>query len=319
MSYKILIPTDISEVGKKYLREKGYEIKHGRAIDEDSIIEDAKDCDAILARNEYYTQRVLNECKHIKVIGKHGVGLDKIDVPTCKELGIALTNGPISNTVAVAEHTALLVLACAKKLVMFDKAMRGADYEIRDKVKGNDVEGKTLCIIGMGKIGQMTAKKLAFGFEMKVIGYDPYIAAENVPDYITRYDSMQEAIAAADYVSLHLPATKENDKFFDMSYFKLMKSSAYFINSARGRVVNEADLYEALTTGVIAGAGLDVFYDEPVKMDNPLFKLDNVIVTPHNAALTYETTDRMGLHAAMGIDEVLQGKEVTWPVFLPEK
>lgn len=318
MKLQVLIPSDISEAGKRYLREKGYEIKMGRALDEDTIIADAQDCDAILARNEPITRRILENVPRVKVVGKHGVGLDKIDLEAAREQNIWVTNGPMSNTVAVAEHTVMLLLACAKKLVTFDLAIRSGDYGIRNTVKGMDVEGKTVGLIGCGKIGTMVAKKCVHGFGMKAIGYDPYVPPAARQPEIEYCDTMEEVFRKADFVSLHTPATPENNGFANASLFSLMKPTAYFINAARGSLVNEADLYEALHTNRIAGAGLDVYAHEPPDSENPLFTLPNITVTPHNASLTYETTDRMGLHAAQGIDEVLSGLRPTWPCVTPE-
>ena len=275
MEKKVLIPSDISQPGKDYLAEKGYTIKMGRGTDEQTILEDVADCDALLARNEHITRAIMEAAPRLKVISKHGVGLDKIDLDAARELNIWVTNGPLSNTVAVAEHTMMLILACAKKLVFFDRAARRGDYDIRNRVKGTDLEGKTLGLLGLGKIG--------------------------------------------DIVSIHLPSTPETRNSVDRRLIGMMKPTAYLINAARGDLIREADLAEALRNGAIAGAGLDVFQTEPPSPDDPLFQLPNVTVTPHNAALTLETTDRMGLHAAMGIDEVLSGRQPSWPVVVPKE
>ena len=136
MEKKVLIPSDISQPGKDYLAEKGYTIKMGRGTDEQTILEDVADCDALLARNEHITRAIMEAAPRLKVISKHGVGLDKIDLDAARELNIWVTNGPLSNTVAVAEHTMMLILACAKKLVFFDRAARRGDYDIRNRVKG---------------------------------------------------------------------------------------------------------------------------------------------------------------------------------------
>ena len=143
MEKKVLIPSDISQPGKDYLAEKGYTIKMGRGTDEQTILEDVADCDALLARNEHITRAIMEAAPRLKVISKHGVGLDKIDLDAARELNIWVTNGPLSNTVAVAEHTMMLILACAKKLVFFDRAARRGDYDIRNRVKGMDLEGKS--------------------------------------------------------------------------------------------------------------------------------------------------------------------------------
>lgn len=317
MQYQVLIPSDISEAGKRYLKERGYGIKMGRALDEDTIIADAQDCDAILARNEPITRKIMEHIPRVKIVSKHGVGLDNIDLDAARESNIWVTNGPLSNTVAVAEHTMLLLLACAKKLVTFDLAIRSGDYGIRNKVKGMDIQGKTVGLIGCGKIGSMVAKKCIYGFDMKAIGFDPYVTdAMRLPE-IEYVDTLEEVFRRADFVSLHVPATADNEGFVNKRLLSLMKPTAYLLNAARGSIVNEADLYEALKSEILAGAGLDVYSREPPSAQNPLFTLSNITVTPHNASLTYETTDRMGLHAAQGIDEVLSGKQPSWPVVTP--
>lgn len=317
MAFTVLIPSDISQPGKDYLRDKGYTIKMGRGLDEQTIMEDVVDCDALLARNEHITRKIMEAGNRLKVISKHGVGLDKIDLDAARELNIYVTNGPLSNTVAVAEHTMMLILACAKKLVYFDNAIRSGDYDIRNRVKGMDLEGKTLGLLGLGKIGGLVAKKAIHGFGMRVMGYDPYLPVERRDPELTYCDTMEEIFQQADIISIHMPSTPQTRGSIDKRLIALMKPTAYLINAARGDLIREEDLVEALRSGAIAGAGLDVFCEEPPQADNPLFQLHNVTVTPHNAALTQETTDRMGLHAAIGIDEVLSGRQPSWPVVVP--
>lgn len=318
MKQQVLIPSDISEAGKQYLRDRGYEIKMGHGLSEDCIIADARGCDAILVRNEPITRRILENIPSVKVLSKHGVGLDKIDLQAAAEQNLWVTNGPMSNAVAVAEHTVMLLLACAKKLVRFDLAIRSGDYNIRNTVKGIDVEGKTIGIIGCGKIGSMVAKKCIFGFGMRAVGYDPFLPSEARMPEMEYTDRLEEVFRVADFVSLHVPATEQNTGFVNQELLSLMKPTAYLINAARGSIINEPDLYEALKSEKIAGAGLDVYAQEPPSPENPLFTLPNITVTPHNASLTHETTDRMGLHAAQGIDEVLSGKTPTWPCVIPQ-
>ncbi|WHH57625.1 hydroxyacid dehydrogenase [Petroclostridium sp. X23] len=318
MAYKVLIPQDITEAGKEYLREKGYEIKMGSGITVEAIKQDVVDCDAILARTAPFPAEVLEAGKNLKVIGRHGIGVDNIDVARAEELGIWVTNAPLSNANSVAEHTITLILASARNLAYIDKVFRNGDFEIRNRLKGMDLDGKTLGLVGLGRIGTMVAKKAALGLGMKVIGYDPYITKDKVAPEIEFVDNMETIFKNADFVSLHMPATKETKGSIGKKYFEMMKSSAFLINCARGEVVDELELIQALKDKAIAGAALDVFEQEPPEKDNALFALDNVIVTPHNAALTQESMDRMGLHAATGIDEVLSGKKPSWPVNNPK-
>ena len=223
MEKKVLIPSDISQPGKDYLAEKGYTIKMGRGTDEQTILEDVADCDALLARNEHITRAIMEAAPRLKVISKHGVGLDKIDLDAARELNIWVTNGPLSNTVAVAEHTMMLILACAKKLVFFDRAARRGDYDIRNRVKGMDLEGKTLGLLGLGKIGHMVAKKAINGFGMEVIGYDPFLPADRWDPEVGRRETMEEIFAGSDIVSIHMPSTPETRNSVDRRLIGMMK------------------------------------------------------------------------------------------------
>jgi D-3-phosphoglycerate dehydrogenase len=316
MAYKVLIPQDIAEAGKKYLREKGYEIKLGSGISVETLQQEVRDCHAILARTAKYPAAVLQAGKQLKVIGRHGVGVDNIDVAAATDLGIYVTNGPESNAVSVAEHTIGLIIAVARNIVLFDAAVRKGNFECRNRKLGTDIAAKVLGLIGVGRIGRLVAGKAIRGLDMRVIGYDPYIDRGLAPE-IQFVDSIDEVLQSADFVSLHLPANDKTIGMIDRTKLILMKPSAYLINVARGGIVREADLAEVLSQNKIAGAALDVFAEEPPEPSNPLFTLPNVILTPHNAALTRECMDRMALHAAQGIHEVLSGKAPTWPVNRP--
>ena len=314
MEKKVLIPSDISQPGKDYLAEKGYTIKMGRGTDEQTILEDVADCDALLARNEHITRAIMEAAPRLKVISKHGVGLDKIDLDAARELNIWVTNGPLSNTVAVAEHTMMLILACAKKLVFFDRAARRGDYDIRNRVKGMDLEGKTLGLLGLGKIGHMVAKKAINGFGMEVIGYDPFLPADRWDPEVGRRETMEEIFAGSDIVSIHMPSTPETRNSVDRRLIGMMKPTAYLINAARGGIVNEKDLYEALASGHIAGAAMDVSEVEPMAAENPLRTLDNVIITPHIGMYSKEAIGAVSLICAQNVAACAVGAELKFRV-----
>lgn len=311
MGYKVLIPQKISPEGTNYLLERGYEIETGNGITAEALAAAVVDCDAILARTELYPASVLEAGKKLKVIGRHGVGYNNIDMEAANRLGIQVTITPLANSNTVAEQTLGFILALARQLPRIDSEFRSGNWAIRDQIKGMDLEGKTLGIAGLGKIGSLVAKKAA-AFEMKLIGYDPYLDGDKFPAAVEKVGSLEEIFARSDFVSLHMPYEK---KIIGKSLFSRMKPSAYFINLSRGEIVFENELIEALQNRQLAGAALDVFETEPPDVkNNPLFSMPNVIVTPHNAALTTEATMRMALHAAQGIDEVLSGKKPTWPV-----
>jgi D-3-phosphoglycerate dehydrogenase len=210
-----------------------------------------------------------------------------------------------------------VIIATARNLVRCDGALRKGNFEIRNQIPGTDIGGKTLGLIGLGRIGKLVARKATLGLDMRVIGYDPYIDSTVAPE-VEFIPSIDDLLQQADFVSLHLPANETTIGLIDKNKLLMMKPSAYLINASRGGIVNEADLAEILSQGRIAGAALDVFAEEPPDPSNPLLKLDNITVTPHNAALTRECMDRMAVHAAQGIHEVLSGKPPTWPVNSPE-
>jgi D-3-phosphoglycerate dehydrogenase len=242
------------------------------------------------------------------------VGVDNIDLEAATRLGIWVTNAPESNSNSVAEHVIGLIIACARNTIRCDREFRDGNFEIRNQLIGMDLEGKTLGILGLGRIGTLVAKKASLGLDMKVVGYDPYISADRVAPEIQKIDNWDQVFKTCDFVTLHLPSTSETRGIVGKRELSLMKSSAYLINAARGEIVNEAELVEALKAEQIAGAGLDVFEKEPPDRDSTLLTLDNVVLSPHNAALTEESMIRMAIHAARGIDEVMSGNRPSWPV-----
>ena len=319
MSFKVLIPQDIDEHGKAFLRERGYEIRMGGGFSPDVIAEEVVDCDALIVRTAKYPAQVLRAGKKLKVIARYGTGVDNIDVHAATELGIRVVNAPIANINTVAEHTVGLIILLAKQFLQADRLLRSGDYEARNRLRTIDLKGKVLGLIGMGKIGALVAKKAASGFEMSVLGYDPYVDTAALDTDIEPAGNPDSVFQHADFVSLHLPSNPQTQGCVGEREFALMKPTAFFINAARGDLVNESDLVDALRSKAIAGAGLDVFAREPPQADNPLLKMPNVVVTPHNAALTVESQQRMSLHAAQGIDDVLSGREPSWPVNNPSK
>jgi len=316
--YKVLIPQDISEEGKEYLRKRGYEIKIGSGSKPSNLIKDVLDCDAIIIRTATLSSEVLDAAKKLKVIAKYGVGVDNIDVNKASELGIYVTNAPESNANTVAEHAFGFIICLGRNLIASDKATRCGDFDFRNRCIGIDLDGKTLGVIGMGKISKQLSMKAHYALSMKIIGYDPFLKKEDFPNEVEKVRDRDTIFSESDFVSVHIPSTPETKKSIGIREFKLMKPTAFFINTARGELVIEEDLVEALKKGIIRGAGLDVFEKEPPIKNHPLFSMDNVILTPHNAAITKECLIRMGIHAAQGVDEVLSGKVPTWPVNKPE-
>jgi len=319
MAYKVLIPQDVAQPGKDYLSERGYEIKMGRGVTPDAIAADVVDCDAILARTASFPAKVFEAGRKLKVISRHGVGVDNIDVAKATELGVWVTFAPESNANTVAEHAIGCILALARNFIQLDRETRAGNWGIRDKLLGTDLAGKVMGIVGLGKIGRRVAQKASRGLDMQVVGYDPFLAPEQMTEFAAPAASMEEVFRSADFVSVHIPGGAATKGIVNKKLFALMKKTAFFINASRGDVVAEADLIEALRAGTLAGAAIDVYEKEPPQQDNPLMGMGNVLLTPHNASQTRECMIRMALHAAQGIDEVLSGKRPTWPVNDPAK
>lgn len=313
MNYKVLITEDIDREGKDYLKRFGYEVKMADDISEETLIKEVKDCDAILVRMAPITARVIAAGIKLKVISKFGVGVDNIDVKEATNRGIRITNSPESNTNTVAEYTMGLIISLAKKFFLYDRELRNGNFNIRERL-GMDLSGKVLGIIGAGNIGKLVATKASNGFGMKIIEFRRHINRLNESAGIESTDSLEYVLKNSDFISLHVPLTESTRNLIGEREFSIMKPGAFLINTARGEVVNNNALVDALLNNKIGGAAIDVYEGEIPSKDNPIFKLENVIVTPHAAAHTEEAMRRMSLHPAIGIHEVLSNKDVSWPV-----
>jgi len=313
--YKILIPQDISESGKNYLLEKGYELKIGVPTDVESLKKEIADADGLIVRNVRYPKEVLEAGRKLKVVARHGTGVDNIAVDDATKLGIQVTNAPVSNINAVAEYTLSLIMALGCQLKTADLKTYAGDWKYRDEMPSTrrELKDSKLGIIGLGRVGSLVAKKAMNGLGMHVIAYN-LVPVDFENPLFTKVKEMDTVLEEADFITVHVPSTPVTRNMFNYNTFCKMKESAYFINCARGDVYVEEDLCRALTEGVIRGAALDVYKEEPLSADSCLLKLNNVILSQHNSSLSKESTDNMALHAAIGVDEVLSGKVPTWPV-----
>lgn len=317
---RIYIPYDIGDGDKKPLIDAGHEVYAGTEGDVNTMIEEIKGADAVILRTARMPRELLEHenAKDLKIIARYGAGYDTVDPEAAEELGIWLTNTPLANAGAVSEYAMSAIMLCGRNLQNYSTALRAGDFGIRSRCMGHDLEGKTVGIVGFGKIGRMLAKKCVYGFDMKVIAYDPYVTESGFGDEVTLTKDIEEVFSQADFVSLHMPSTPETRGFANMSLFSKMKSSAYVINSARGDILVEEDLAEAVKTGMIAGAVSDVFSSEPPPADHPFFSVDGIVTTPHNAAMTVETFARIGEHAAKCLLEAADGKIPEWTVIKPK-
>jgi D-3-phosphoglycerate dehydrogenase len=294
--------------GRDYLISKGYEIVDGHGMTEEDIINDIPDCDAMIVRLSKVTDKILNAAPKLKVIARHGAGYDGVDLESARRHNVLVLNAPGANSMSVAELTIFYMLYCSRNFKLVQKTYIDDYYFSKMKTKKNELNGKTLGLIGTGNIGSIVAEKAALGFGMNVIAYDPYAKKENLPEYIKLIEDRDKIFADSDYISLHVPATKDTTNSISVKEFELMKETAFLINTSRGAIVDEDALYNALLNKQIAGAALDVLKEEPIKKENPLLYLDNVLTAPHIGAATEEATIRSSLHCAMGIDDFLSGR-----------
>lgn len=312
--YKVVIPQDITEKGKQFLRDKGYEVIVGPGVEDVEVYKElVKDADALLVRTGPYPKEVIDAAPKLKVIGRFGVGTDNIDVDHCTEKGIYVTITPTANALSVAEHAIGLIISCAHQLKALDKAVQEGNWHLRNKIPTYNISEKTLGLVGLGRIGSHVARMARLGLNMKVIAYDAMLPKDAAPEGVEMCNSMEEIFEKADFISLHIPCIASTKGIINMDILSKMKKSSFLINTARGGLIVEDDLCRAIKEKVIAGAALDVMVNEPPALDNPLLNLENVIITPHSATLTLETMDLVGVHAAMGIHSVLSGQKPDWP------
>jgi len=277
---------------------------------EAGIIKAAQEASGILFRlKPDCTRSLMAACKQLKVVGRHGAGLDIVDLDAATDLGVAVVHAPGSNSNSVAEHAIMLMLASAKQAVVVDKRTRLADWG-KSRTQGLlEMNGRTLGIIGVGNIGRRVAK-IAGAMGMRVIGYDKYVAADEVRNRGAEpMPDMASVLRQADVVTCHTPLTKETRHMINAEAIALMKPGVIFINTSRGKVQDEEALRVALEGGKIRAAGIDVFEEEPVSSDSRLLQLDNVIVSPHIAGVTEETTRGMAMQVTAEMLRVLRGEK----------
>jgi len=259
----------------------------------------------ILGADEPMTRKVLFALPRLKVLSRHGVGFDNIDIAAATERGIVVAITAGANDDAVADLTMGLIISVARSIPYFDRFIRCGEFWKRKP--GNDVYGKTLGLVGMGRIGKSVARR-AWGFDMKILAYDLVKDENYAARYGIEYLPLEQVLERSDFVSIHLPSSAQTAKFIGEREFKRMKPSAYFINTSRGSVVDEAALIRALKEGWIAGAGLDVFENEPPAQDHPLFALENVVLTPHVGGASLAAMRAMSLDSATNAIRVLRGE-----------
>ena len=309
---KVFLTERIHDDAVAYLQEN-FEVIQGTSTAAGDIIRQAQGCAAILIRSAKITAEIMDAIPTLKVVAKHGMGVDNIDVEHATKRGILVVNAPFSNLNAVAEHIVMLLLSLSKRTVRMDRLTREGQFAQRNTYKTVELKNATVGIIGMGKISRLVVKKLS-GFETRIIASDPFVQQKDVEGLGVTMVPAEEVYGTSDFVIVHTSLFPSTFHLVGAEQFKMMKPTAFIINAARGPVIDEAAMIEALASGGIAGAGLDVFEQEPPAPDNPLFAMENVILSPHNAALSDGALRAMAMDSAMGITEYLTGRPVTYPV-----
>ncbi|RQD71202.1 MAG: hydroxyacid dehydrogenase [Tindallia sp. MSAO_Bac2] len=300
---KVFLTEAINPRGIELLRTKA-EVILGTDTNPDTIIKEAQECEAILIRSAKISREIIEKLPKLRIIAKHGIGTDNIDLGAATEKGVMVVNAPEANINSVAEHALAMIMTVSKNMLFLDKKVRKGEFGARNKYLCTEVKGKTVGLIGYGRISRILAGKLK-ALDVKILAYDAFAgedvkkaAAENGTVMV---DSAEEIYQQSDFVSIHIPLTEETRNMISGKELSMMKPNAFLINVARGGIVDEEALYDALKDRKIAGAALDVFEKEPPGVENPLFELENLVVSPHNAALTHEAMIAMAVDSSQGI------------------
>jgi len=313
---KVLISDKLSPEGIEYLQKQpGLRVVNQPGLSPEALLTEIADAQALIVRSKTkVTPQVIEAGQQLRVIGRAGAGVDNIDLPAATRKGIVVMNTPGGNSVSAGEHAVALMLALARKIPFADASIRSGKWE-KSAFTGQELQGKTLGVLGLGKIGSVVAKR-AMCFEVKVIAYDPFVSEQYAKDLGVELAPLQELLARADFLTLHLPANEKTQGIINKENIALMKQGASLINTARGKLIVEQDLIDALKSGKIGGAALDVFENEP-QVNPALLETGKVIVTPHIAGSTVEAQAKVGYDIAVQIADFLQHEIILNAVNFP--
>ena len=314
---KILVADRISPLGVEFLQKQdGFEVVEAYGLSPDEVVEQAREAYAIIVRSDTrVTREVMEAAPMLKAVGRAGVGVDNIDIDAATERGVIVMNTPGGNTIATAELTFTHMLCGTRPVVRGVSGMRDGKWE-RKQLKGAELRNKTLSILGLGRIGAEVAKR-ARAFEMTVIAYDPYLTEERAKELEIEKVDLDDAFARADYLTVHMPMTAQTKGIVDEAAFAKMKDGVRVFNCARGGIIKESALVEALKNGKVAAAGLDVYEQEPLPEDHEFRSIENLNLTPHLGASTEEAQESVGVEIAEAIAEVLQGGRIRNAINMP--
>ncbi len=309
---RVLVTEEIAESGLQALRDAGHEVDVQLGLSPDDLLKTVPGAAALIIRSATkVTAEVLAAGTQLQVVGRAGIGLDNVDTAEATKRGVMVVNAPQSNIVSAAEHAIALLLAQARNVPQASSALRDGRWE-RSKWEGVELFGKTLGIVGLGRIGALVAQRMA-GFGMRLVAYDPYISADRAKQLGCDLLSLDEVMAESDFITVHLPKTPETMGLIGKELLAKAKPGIRIVNAARGGIVDEEALAEAVRNGQVQGAGLDVFATEPTT-ESPLFELDSVVVTPHLGASTAEAQDKAGITIAEQVQLALAGDFVPFAV-----
>ena len=309
---KILVADGVSQKAIDILSPK-FEVVEKPKLSHEELLDIIGDFEAVIVRSaSKVTKDVIDKAAKLKIIGRAGVGVDNIDVAAATARGIIVINSPGGNTIAATEHTMAMMLALSRNIPIANETMQKGEWN-RKKYVGVELRGKTLGVIGMGRIGAGVAKR-AMAFDMDVIAYDPYINEERAKSLGVTIGTFGEVIEQADFITVHMPLTKETKGMISLAEMKRMKKGVRLINCARGGIIAEEDLAEAVKSGIVAGAAIDVFTSEPVGLDHPLVGVPGIILTPHLGASTVEAQIGVSVDVAEGVHAALHGEPVATAV-----
>ena len=309
---KVLLADGVSKKAAEILQQD-FEVVFKDKLPAEELLQIIPEYDAVIVRSaSKVTADVIAAGKNLKIIGRAGVGVDNIDIPAATARGIIVINSPGGNTIAATEHTMAMMLAAARNIPIANETTQKGEWN-RKKYVGVELRGKTLGVIGMGRIGSGVAKR-ALAFDMKVIGYDPYINEERAEAMGVQVGTLDDIVAQADFITVHMPLTPETKNMLNKDNMAKMKKGVRLINCARGGIINEADLAEAVKDGKVAGAAIDVFTSEPLAADSPLRGIPGIVLTPHLGASTVEAQIGVAVDVAHGIKAALHGEPVSTAV-----
>ena len=316
-SYRVLVSDSLSDSGLKPLRAaQGIDVDVQTNLTQPQLLEIICDYDALLVRSStQVTAEVIQAGKRLRVVARAGVGVDNIDVPAATQAGVIVVNAPTGNVVAAAEHTVAMLLALARNIAQADAHVRAGQWK-RNQFMGVEVRDKILGTIGLGRVAQEVVRR-AQGLGMKVLAYDPFVTAEYAAQRGVRMVDMDTLLAESDFLTAHVPLTPQTANLIDRAQLQRMKPTARILNVARGGVINEQALVDAIEAGEIAGAALDVFAEEPLAADSPLRTSDKIVLTPHLGGSTHEAQEQVAEDVALQVIDVLNDRPARYAVNAP--